>query len=178
MPRVSRKAQYTLEYSRPIDRKSWIRGTISRTAWIFMGGRARERATKVRFAAEVLIFSVSTGISCIRKLSDPIRWFWHFRNALPRSRNVYCKILLPPLAPPPIRSPAQQPRVYVTLRDAPHYYTKQEQCVPQLHRTATLCLHCDLFSPFSHLLFTLTLFITLTYNRRISDIITKFKVPL
>lgn len=148
MPRVFRPAECTLEYSRP-NRSETVNPRDSRLAgpheylWAIVRESARDKSS---FRDRVLIFSVSTGISCIRGLLDPIRRFWHFRNALPRPRNVYCKILLPPPAPrPPTRNPAQQPRVYVTLRDALRYYTKQEQCVPQLQCSP---LRCDLTSPF------------------------------
>jgi len=106
---------------------------------------------KSSFRDRVLIFSVWTGISCIRGLLDPIRWFWHFRNALPRSRNVYCKILLPPPAPPHPRTTA------MSLRDI-------ARRVALLHETETMRFtttpHCNalcaasLSSPFSRLLFS------------------------
>lgn len=72
-------------------------------------------------------FSISTRISCFRRLPGLIRRFWHFQNALPRARfrNVYCKILLPP-AHPPTRTNTHTILYNVT------------RCTTLLHETGTM----------------------------------------
>lgn len=166
MPRLFRWTD-AREYFEAIDWKIERKSTKAikwayKYSWIAEGSRCA-RARQKLVSRPNSKFSISTRISRFRRLPGLIRRFWHFQNALPRarSRNVYCKILLPPDTSTYTYTNAHN---YIMLRDAPRYYTKQEQCILLLCHTLHNGLLRDLLS-FLPFLLTMVLFIARNWDR-------------